>query len=72
MLFRSLAGLFNENAFSLLNLFENFERLGEWLFDRWDPDRDVSIGQTLAALGGLWAVCLLILSLRIRRLEVVA
>ena len=67
-----LAGLFNENAFSLLNLFENFERLGEWLFDRWDPDRDVSIGQTLAALGGLWAVCLLILSLRIRRLEVVA
>jgi hypothetical protein len=67
-----LAGLFKENAFSLLNLFDNFERLGEWMFDRWDSDREVTIGQTLAALGGLWGACLLILSVRIRRLEVVA
>jgi ABC-type transport system involved in multi-copper enzyme maturation permease subunit len=67
-----LAGLFKENAFSLLNLFENFERLGEWMFDRWDSDREVTIGQTLAALGSLWGACLLILSVRIRRLEVVA
>jgi ABC-type transport system involved in multi-copper enzyme maturation permease subunit len=67
-----LAGLFKENAFSLLDLFENFERLGEWMFDRWDSDREVTIGQTLAALGGLWGACLLILWVRIRRLEVVA
>jgi ABC-type transport system involved in multi-copper enzyme maturation permease subunit len=67
-----LVGLFKENAFSLLDLFENFERLGEWMFDRWDSDREVTIGQTLAALGGLWGACLLILSIRLRRLEVVA
>jgi hypothetical protein len=67
-----LAALFNENAFSLLDLFQNFQRLGEWMFDRWDPDREVTIAQTLTALGGLWAACLLTLSARVRKLEVVA
>lgn len=67
-----LSHLLRENAFSLLNLFENFERLGEWMFDRWDSDREVTIGQTLAALGGFWGICLLILSARVRKLEVVA
>ena len=68
----ALASLFKEDAFSLLNLFANFERLGQWMFDRWDADSEVSIGQTVAALGGLWAFCLLLISVRIRRLEVVA
>ncbi|MDE0916040.1 MAG: hypothetical protein OSB57_12765, partial [Planctomycetota bacterium] len=67
-----LSHLLRENAFSLLNLFENFERLGEWMFDRWDSDREVTIGQTLAALGGFWAICLLTLAARVRKLEVVA
>ena len=42
------------------------------MFDRWDSDREVTIGQTLAALGGFWGICLLILSARVRKLEVVA
>jgi ABC-type transport system involved in multi-copper enzyme maturation permease subunit len=67
-----LAQLFQENVFSLLNLFQNFERLGEWMFNRWDPDQEVTIGQTIAALGGFWTTCLLILAIRVRKLEVVA
>ena len=67
-----LAHLLNENSFSLLNLFQNFERLGEWMFDRWKPTRKVTITQTIAALGSLWTLCLFILATRVRKLEVVA
>ncbi len=67
-----MANLFREDSFSLLNLFQNFERVGIWIFDRRQHGPDVSIEQTFAALGVFWGICLLILSLRIRKLEVVA
>ncbi len=67
-----LAKLFNQKHFSLLNLFENFARLGEWMFDRWGHRREVTIDQTFLTLGCLWLACGLILTLRVRKLEVVA
>ncbi len=69
---RAFAGLFDEQRFTLFSLFQNFERLGEWILDRRDLSDPVTIESTLWALGALWAVCLVILTNRVRKMEVVA
>ena len=68
----AFAEIFNENRFTLFSLFQNFERLGAWILDRPNVGDSVGVESTLWALGSLWAVCLLILTNRVRKMEVVA
>jgi len=67
-----LAAAFNEDRFTLFSLFQNFERIGQWILDRQDPGDTVTVESTLWALGSLWAVCLVVLTNRVRKMEVVA
>jgi len=56
-----------------LDLFQNMERVGEWIFGiSLVSDRAVSAPTSLAALAVLWTICLFILTERVRKLEVVA
>ena len=66
-----LARLLDDNRYTLFSLSENFQRLGEGLFDRWDPAREVSLEGTVLALVAVWLACILILADRLRRMEVV-
>ena len=69
---QTFAEFFDEPRFTLFSLFQNFERLGQWILGRRDPGDPVSVEATLWALGCLWAVCMAILTNRVRKMEVVA
>lgn len=69
---QAFAEIFNEPRFTLFSLFKNFERVGQWILDRRGPGDPVSMEATLWALGSLWAVCLAVLTSRVRKMEVVA
>lgn len=66
-----LRELMRDQRFTLLDLFANFSRLGDWML-RGEVDPDMGIAPTLYVLAALWVACLAILGSRLRRMEVVA
>jgi ABC-2 type transport system permease protein len=68
-----LAKVLDENRTTIFDLFQNMERVGEWMLGvTLVRDRAVSPEASLAAIGVLWLVCLFVLTERVRKLEVVA
>lgn len=69
---KALARLFGDRRFSLLSLFDDFQRVGEAMFGRLDGERQISVEASVYALLALWVVCLAVLAHRVRKMEVVA
>ena len=68
-----LSSLMEDARPSILNLFQNMERIGEVLFDvTLIRGRSVSMEASLAAIALIWVVSLYVVTERIRRMEVVA
>ena len=68
-----LSGLMDDARPSILNLFQNMERVGEVLFDvTLIRGRSVSMEASLAAVALVWVVSIYVVTERIRKMEVVA
>ncbi|MDA1264541.1 MAG: ABC-2 transporter permease [Planctomycetota bacterium] len=68
-----LSGLMDDARPSILNLFQNMERVGEVLFDvTLIRGRAISVEASLAVIVLIWVVSLYVVTERIRRMEVVA
>jgi ABC-2 type transport system permease protein len=62
----------NDNrTWLLLGFWNDMHRVGEWCFGARDADRTPTLGQCLAVLGGLCAVCLVVIVRRVRAVEIV-
>ena len=66
-----LTALTDEARFRWLSLFENFNHIANWMFGR-ELTQPFAPWTSLLCVGGLAGLCLLVLTNRIRKLEVVA
>ena len=65
-----LSHLARDARFELLGLFQNFNRIGAWLL-KGEVDSDIGIQSVLLVVAALWVAMLAILSVRVKRMEVV-
>lgn len=67
-----IAQLKRDKDFMMLGLWNNFQRVGDWMFGARQPIFDWDPKYSLIILGGFFALCLALCAFRIKRLEVVA